>query len=777
MNKTLSSALPALALIGLTTACSHDTIDYSTIVDSKLKAYQEVFTDAFGAIDRQQTWGFGTADSVAGARMTRAVSDYSTSKGSLTSTFQFPTDCPSSKFLSAVPGNVGRYPTIFNANVGTGGRYYIDYATKKVNMYFLPGTIYVKGTCDLSARPCFEVVQGTEIYLIEGSVLKLNEQDAYRLKAKVYIAPGARLETTQRLKFDNNSAVYNHGTIEARSFEVNGTSILYNTGTLKITRDIYVANLNSAIVNDGTIVSGSEASRTGKLDVHGSGHVQNNAEWTVYGNTFISSSDNSWVNNGKYITDYFTYTGGSRNVINNCLLTVNENFCINTNQGSTNAFQMDGNAGVVAKNFYGGGFTRQQTNGDGAGYNSGPYKITMGQKSVFKVLETATLSGGNAGYGFFGPTGVSADKYAVFEAKHIVQGTLLWKNVTYSGGIYVVAEDHFRTSQDQWNKNSYVTFTNGCSAANIYASSPDDEYSTGKPTLSISQTPCSPGFSGGSTTPEEIPIEDGVTTEDRVTVVTTTQQLEKTELVQQGRVFCEDLGRITSNDLDFNDAVFDAYVYRITPLTKTVVREDGKQVTDETVSGTPYYRTAIVLLAAGGTLQLTVAGFEVHEALGSNTATLINTAISDEEAAGNPWTTADPVLIGEDFQYTSIADIPVFVKYAHGGVLELQVTQGMAPHKILVPINTQWTLERMPINHAFTNFRNYVNRATADCWNHGVNALYLFAHNTGSYPSLTRHPGVAAVSSPETKTTYRSKGTSTTTGGYQGEEVLARKRR
>ena len=60
MKRYLFRGATALVLGGFIAACSHDDIDYSSIVDGKLKAYQEVFVDAYGKIDPNQNWGFTT---------------------------------------------------------------------------------------------------------------------------------------------------------------------------------------------------------------------------------------------------------------------------------------------------------------------------------------------------------------------------------------------------------------------------------------------------------------------------------------------------------------------------------------------------------------------------------------------------------------------------------------------------------------------------------------------------------------------------------------------
>ena len=63
MKRYLLRGATALVLGGFIAACSHDDTDYSSIVDSKLKAYQEVFVDAYGQISPNQNWGFKSTSS------------------------------------------------------------------------------------------------------------------------------------------------------------------------------------------------------------------------------------------------------------------------------------------------------------------------------------------------------------------------------------------------------------------------------------------------------------------------------------------------------------------------------------------------------------------------------------------------------------------------------------------------------------------------------------------------------------------------------------------
>lgn len=281
-----------------------------------------------------------------------------------------------------------------------------------------------------------------------------------------------------------------------------------------------------------------------------------------------------------------------------------------------------------------------------------------------------------------------------------------------------------------------------------------------------------------------IPIDQSEETEDKITVKTTTYHYQTTQLIEQGRVFCEDLGKISRNDLDFNDVVFDAYVTKIQPFDVKMVTEDDVPLRNDTVWGTATYKTEIVLLAAGGTLSLTLAGsYDVHDVLGHNPYTTIINTIADKENGTYGNVTADPdpdpVVLGTDFNYQSIVEIPIKVQYSDGSTLELKAEQGWAPHKILVPIGTKWCCERENIADAYPDFKEYVNNVgdQPKFWDARKDETRLFYHPKDTYQPRSQTP-VTIETSPAVGpiTTYRSKsGTTINTGGYDGETVLSRR--
>ena len=659
MKKYLMTAIAAVALGAAFVSCSHsedlsggDTPtpqpnpEKQKYTAELIKSeYNALFEKTFGKVGANVDWGFGS-DPVATRAFTRGDG------------LTFPQDCAASEFdpdLTNIPSYDQYCATLGNANWTPDefacGEVYIDKA-QKVHIwgeYGKRAKLYIKaGTYDFT-NITFDLCADADLYLLSGATLTLNNAAASTAKFDIYIASGAKLiaKGQDGLRADVDAHVYNHGTIECSRFEVNGTSFLYNVGTLKSSGDVYIANSTSRIVNDGTIESAS-------VNVEGSGALQNNADWTVSGNTIVSCTDGGWVNNGHWKTKNYGYTAGSVNVINNCYLEVTEDFDMNISSSTTTAsFKIDSGGGVLTKNFNGGKVITDATS------VSGPYKIVMGNACLFKVTNTATLEGGNPGWGFFGP---SSGEYAVFQAKNVVRNTGLAGTqgaVTYSGNLYVSAETHFAQGNDGNPNNKFIYEQGGFSVnTNIYA----EGFKPGRPSITIEKTSCNPGFDGGG--------DPNVY-----------------------RVIVEDLNaNETSSDFDFNDAVFDVY------------KENGKWM--------------IKLRAAGGIYPLTVDGKEVHQQFGyqakeDGTYDMINTGQKGgniAEADLPKWECSNQNISSKE----DIKNITVTVTKPEydGGIpninISLYAEKGGVACKILVDGDYTFCKERTGISTDYQYFNAYV---------------------------------------------------------------------
>ena len=652
MNKKRHSSIKviATAILGavVLSSCSHDDYYYSeeNMEKSINEKYVIAFENTFGKVGPNVDWGFSSKK--ANTRtFTRTVDTYASYRGNIQPTISFPTDCDASNFLDAVPAGVNKLPT-WGAGAGS---YYIDAETQSVSTWAGASKIYVTGTVDLSngdtdaTAPKFAPDYRSEIYLLKGATLKLGEVSAINFNVDaIYIAEGATLETAGLLKANSNTKVYNHGTIKVGTFEVNTSSFLYNVGTLEA-GSVNAESNASRIVNDGTINSAAV--------VVNAGAVQNNDMWTVSGTTEINSNNSGWVNNGHWTTYDYAYIGGSWNVINNCFLEVKNDFAMNISS-EQGAFKIDGGGGVLTKYFDGG---RAST-----GAVSGPFVIEMGPKAVFVVEETAILESGRGdenGFGIFGP---STGEYAVFQAKNIARDPYLESinshgAVTYGGHLYVSAQTHFAQGYDSDGSGSYtpqpyIYEKNGFSIANnIYATG----FKSGKPSINIPQTPCSPGFIGGD------PLY---------------------------RVIAEDLSASESGDFDFNDVVFDV-----------VKAENGM--------------TTLRLICAGGVLPLRVRGanesegVEVHSVFGEMAPNAKGEYKMYNTGAGPTVPEATFTVAGEYTTPEQIKNIIIEVKKENVW-MPLNATQGVAACKILVNDTFKPVRERRNIADENKRFTNYV---------------------------------------------------------------------
>ena len=643
-----TTMLVAMAL----SSCSHDDYYYSEEKAelSVNEKYAVAFEKAFGKVGPNVDWGFSSKRANARA-LTRAEGDrvdYDSYRGkNIEPTVTFPSDCNSSNFLTA--DQIPTTTAMPDRQVGPGS-FVIDENTAQVDVY--NGTncfIYVKGYVDMSNKKFTS--EGQKIYLTEGSTLKLSATAAQDLKAKIYIAANAVLETTGHLLIDAGSEVYNHGTIKAESFELTASSILYNVGKLETTGKTegtgrVIVNANDRIVNDGTIDCAEVIIRAAA--------VQNNYQWTVSGTTTVNSNNSGWINNGHWKTYDYAYIGGSENVINNCYLWVTHDFEMNISS-EQGAFKIDGGGGVLAQNFYGG-------RDSSTGAVSGPFVITMGPKAVFVVEENAQLEAGrddDEGFGIFGP---ASGEYAVFQAKNIVRNPYLASinshgAVAYGGHLYVSAEKHFAQGADSdgtgtYTPRSFIIEKPGFSIDNnIYG----EGFNSGKPNINIPQTPCSPGFKGGN------PLY---------------------------RVIAEDLSASEAGDFDFNDVVFD------------VVKAEGG-------------KTTLKLICAGGTLPLRVRGaseaegVEVHSVYGETAPNAQGRYQMYNTGAGPTKPATEFTVEGTYTTPEQIKNIIIEVKKDNTW-MPLYATRGEAACKILVDDTFKPVTERRNIADENLKFTDYV---------------------------------------------------------------------
>ena len=636
MKKYLMYGLAALAFA----SCNKFDIQSFSQEELVVKDYSAKFINSFGQPAANQDWGFGTGTTKG---ITRTIQP----------SFNFPADADASKFLAAVPDGVEK----LTQNVGRANHYIDETWQGELNIWGAAtaegnwqdrcgGTLYIKGNCDFSNRK-FYFDGHSELYLLEGATLTLNAENAANLQTytNIYMAANSKIVTSAELKLNNGLHIFNHGTIEAAKLSTNSDSWLVNGGTVTISGKISVENTLSVIENNGTITAAD-------LNTAGSGKFENNADVTITGTTFINSNDNTWVNNGQYHTGNFIYNAASDEVINNCRLTVDEDFNINLgdNPGNGN-FKMDAGSGVVTKNFNGGGNWAKNYSTGWSSFNGGPFYIYMGAGSLFKVTETATMNATKANYGIYGP---ETGDYAVFQAKNIVAGAAnQGYEVTYGGNLYAYAEEsHF--AQGYSGSYPFIDFKGN---AKVYAPGFED----GKPNVTIPTTTCNPGFIGGEA------------------------------ISYQGRIMAEDLTVASASDWDFNDVVFDWAI------------KDGKAYIKLLAAG------GQLSLTIGGELNdektEVVGGVEIHEKFGVATSVMVNTGLA----------TADPVefVLNDGKTYTKPDEIKLYVKKS-GIWMEITAEQAKPAGKFNCKVGTKWCDEYVNIKRVYPLFAEWVINTEVD---------------------------------------------------------------
>ncbi len=230
--------------------------------------------------------------------------------------------------------------------------------------------------------------------------------------------------------------------------------------------------------------------------------------------------------------------------------------------------------------------------------------------------------------------------------------------------------------------------------------------------------------------------------------------------LEAGRVFCEDLGRASREDLDYNDLVFDARTWRYEKYTinwnwhyndQDDKDPASKTKVDSILTETENYAD-IKLLAAGGTIPITILNRQVHSLFDgpADIATMVNTRDNNSSVYGS-FDVRDAIEIGDpvkgdirqDFTtkdgesftlwlipgYEHIKDIPIVSSFDGQQVAELNANQGEAPHKILVEYGTtKWTSERKNLALAYPRFNEYVTgQINKTGWVKEVNTDYLYA--------------------------------------------------
>ena len=227
------------------------------------------------------------------------------------------------------------------------------------------------------------------------------------------------------------------------------------------------------------------------------------------------------------------------------------------------------------------------------------------------------------------------------------------------------------------------------------------------------------------------------------------------QIVDQGRVFCEDIATANmkvTEDIDYNDIVFDARVWQI-------YDQDATTINGITEKSDPYnyrWQYDISLLATGGTIEEKINGVDVHNKFGVGQAFMVNTWTPNcVSTLSGQWNTPTNLMQPKDFSYTlkqeelpnypkvDISTIPIEVKYdgANGGVKALNnreviqdgtdaegnpIIKTTAPYKLCLPIGKPWPIERVNIKDAYKSFSVYVENPDYEFYNSDTEDTNLY---------------------------------------------------
>jgi len=775
MKKYLITGVLALIVGGFLTSCHDDDGIYGSLVEQKLQTYEQVFKQEFGEINPNQNWGFGGTDN--GNTSTSRTRAYTPQNNTYTLTDQpanFPNAPEQPTFRDKSTITEPTIPTSYyntQAEVTTAGLGFAkdvtsDGATSYVNSSNTGITdkknqiIYVVGNVTVTSSPgtgsIFVVTRDSKltisgfgqyvsVYLapkakldvsnatsevtIDGGNLYMNSQSEVKAASlrffngcKVKNAGGTITATnlcvddkystlwnegtitvTNELKgMNENAYIYNAAgkTITAKDISlINNYDFLYNDGTINASGDIVLTNTSAEIVNNNKLTAAS-------VDMSAGGNMYNttNGVVTIYGTTFVTNNNTTgtqWMNDGDYTSGDFIVKNINK-VYNNCKLTITRN-----NKGGTGTFTFGGGEHC---SFVLNGNASVRTDKMAWGNNSDFY---MNNNSMLEVLGECKSYNPNKNHGLHGlGTG-----YSIFKAASVTYNEKAQNCMNYYGNVWVDTDNHFQQEfldKDKLETSDQPTYyfktTNRTVKFKFFGDDcPITEPISGK---------CHHGYSPNGGDPDTQTI-DIITPRDGSKTTTKITYVDKIQFKQSGRVFCEDLGVVDGSDIDFNDIVFDAYIYDKTPVTRTTIIEDGvvKSVTEESNGETTQF-AEIYLLAAGGTLEVSVANINVKNSFGVGKTTMVNTIDEtvNEDGTVKDYNNnyviggADAVYLGRH-NYSRIIDIPIFVTYNtldQKNVLELTAYQGAAPHKICVPIGTRWPYERIVINKAYKNFNSYV---------------------------------------------------------------------
>ena len=815
MKKYLIKGVLALFAGAFLFSCAEKESEYVPLAQQKAKAFEDVFKEVYGDnIDPYQNWGFSDKmtiangdsvefedldDVVPGTRNRTRAGAFTRGNTQPSKPSGFRDTNP----ISTPASHSGYYTTVadvknnvtyakdkdWNSWEDSGAIVYVDanYATvndKKDQTIYIVGDVTYESSTQTGI--VFVVTEGStlkmkgfgqynNVYLANGATLDISEHhswsDGVTIDAGwVYMGSSSQI-TGGKFTVKNGSTLDNEGgTISVTYLVVDKNTTLWNAGSVSVNNDLQLANENAYVYN----ASGKNITVKGDINItNNSDLFYNDGTVTCYGSVELQNTGAEFINN-KTLTvsgDYtqkagaMTHNVGTVTVSGKTDLTNGNSKWLNECDWTTGSFDIDNysydnfNSGKLTVNgeFHLDRGTFVNDGGALVSCNSFLWEDTsdfyLGSKSKLNVSGTLTTNNYNSGYGFRGV----GDDYAIIHANEIAKGKGdVQFSMSYYGNLYIDTNTHFAQgaldpdndppAQPYYYYDDTVkfSFVEGTTCPVVFVT----------PTCGQTQETHTHG-----TGEREKYTEEGDFIWSQVTD-------------QCGRVFCEDLGKASREDLDYNDVVFDVIIWKRHAVTirkwykVTYTTTDGKEdpnsevwattsFKEETIPASDTFYAQIKLMAAGGTLPLTVAGVEVHDAFDVDVSTMVNT-VNDYSTVYGSYRTLDPVAIGtvtESVKYDGVTkdillftgyekagDIPIVVNYDGKAIKELGVEQGKAPHKLFVPKGTKWAVERKNLALAYPDFVNYVSDKDKD-WtrDNDENASY-YRFNEGETRGLSDMP-------------------------------------
>ncbi len=649
--------MSAAALVLLMTSCSKekDFYDPQAAAQRLTVTYQNSFVQEVGTPNENQTWGF--ASSAAASRQTRSMI---TSIGDPFTNYEntdalYKSEAPTTAmtyndYMNQDKWRRADWGGALDQNAAMNGDAEILLPDGEHSITFYNGShdFYVTGNATLNNPN----LNQARIYVLPGKTLTLNMGN-YINALQIYVADNATLNYNYGSLYyqTGDACIFNRGTLNLvqQNFEINQKAVVYNEGTINGT------NITSkpGDGNPSFLYNFGDINLTGKFQLNSCANFYNEGNFTAAGETELTQGNSLiwWVNKGFYTTSDFKSAAWNATCYNFCSLFITgvayltngqmhmmNGSYLEASNGLFDNFQftMANNSGVNVKN----GTIWGRDGADFRGKYASPYQGFIADSD--EAAAWVRLGGESRIFDHKGSAFhlVGANLTFGYETVKFFSGNYYWNGndwqATYNNFYGESTEASLKAVQSEnstWDLHNVTKIYTGSDFSQV--------------TATVTEGKCGATWTpGGDTNP----------------------------IVEQGRIFCEDLGTI--GDFDFNDVVFDAKIHK-----------DGT--------------TEITLLAAGGTLHLTVAGEEVHQLFGVEQKDMINTGLNTREAV---------TFTAED-KYEHLVDIPIIVRKQEGSNItsyQLTAEKGKAPQKICVPIGTKWCDEYVSITKAYPKFIDWV---------------------------------------------------------------------